>query len=193
MFWTLPFIQKHVDSLTDNYNQVLRERLDKHAPECILTITLHPNAPWFNESLRAMKKQRRQFECRYLSTRLGGHRLKYSDFCRTYAKEINSAKSVCYKSLIANSVEKQLFKVIDGLFLVKPVPGLPARTFVQSLTEEFNNYFVTKMQKLRFDSQNNNLAALTMSVTMDQPPCQSAFSEFATITKASIKDTILTL
>ena len=34
-----------VNSLTDNYNQVLRELLDKHAPECIRTITLGPSAP----------------------------------------------------------------------------------------------------------------------------------------------------
>ena len=68
---------------------------------------------------------------------------------------------------------------------------LPTRTSLQSLTEEFNNYFFTKIQKLRFDLQNNNLAALNMPVTIDQPPCQFALSEFATMTEASIKDTIL--
>ena len=82
--------------------------------------------------------------------------------------------------------------MIDGLFKVKPVPVLPTRTSLHSLTEEFNNYFFTKIQKLRFDLQNNNLAALNMSVTIDQPPCQFALNEFATMmTEASIKDTIL--
>ena len=61
-------------------------------------------------------------------------------------KEINSAKSADYKSLIANSDQKQLFQVIDGLFKVKPVPLLPTRTSLQSLMEEFNNYFFTKIQ-----------------------------------------------
>ena len=52
-----------------------------------------------------------------LSTRLEVHCLIYTDFCRSYTKEINSAKSVYYKSLIANSDEKQLFQVIDRLFM----------------------------------------------------------------------------
>ena len=34
-----------------------------------------------------------------------------------------------------------------------------------------------------------NLAAVIMFVTIDQPPCQFTFSEFATMTDASIKDT----
>ena len=131
-----------------------------------------------------MKKQRRQYERRYLSTRLEVHRLIYTDFCRSYTKEINSAKSVYYKSLIANSDEKQLFQVIDGLFKVKPVPLLPTRTSLQSLEEEFNNYFFTKIQKLRFDLENNNLAALNMSVTIDRSPCQFALNEFATMIEA---------
>ena len=180
-----------VVSLTDNYNQILRDLLDKHAPECIRSITLRPNAPWFNDSLRAMKRQRRRYERRYLSTRLEVRRLIYTDFCETYTEKINTAKSVYYKSLITNSDEKQLFQVIDGLFKVKPVPALPTHTSLQSLTEAFNNFFFTKVQKLMYDLHNNKLTMQNMSVTINQPPCQFALNEFTTMSEASIKDSIL--
>ena len=172
-----------VISLTDNYNQILRDFSDKHTPECIRSITLCPNAPWFNDSLRAMKKQRRRYERRYLSTRLEVHRLIYTE-------KFNTAKTVYYKSLLSNSDEKQLFQVIHGLFKVKPVPVLPTHTSLQSFTEPFNNFF-TKIQKLMYDLQNNNLEMQNMSVTIDQPPCKFALSEFATMSEASIKDIIL--
>ena len=150
-------------SLTDNYNQILRDLLDKHAPECIRSITQRPNAPWFNNNVQAMKRQRRRYKRRYLSTRLEVRRLIYTDFCKTYTEKINTAKSVYYKSLMSNSDEKQLFQVIDGLFKVKPVPVLPTHTSLQSLIEAFNNFFFTKIQKLMYDLQNNRLAMQNMS------------------------------
>ena len=99
-----------VNSLTENYNQILRDIFFKHAPECVRSITLRPNAPWFDDNLRAMKKQRRRYERRYLSTRLEVHRLIYTDYCKTYTGKVNTAKSDYYKSLISNSDEKHYFR-----------------------------------------------------------------------------------
>ena len=133
-----------------------------------------------------MKKQRRRYERRDLSTRLEVHRLIYTDLCETYTEKINTAKSVYYKLLLTSSDEKQLFQVIDGLFKVKPVPVLPNRTCQHSITEVVNNFVFTKIQKLMYDLQNINLEMQSMSVTTDQPPCQLALSEFSTMSEASI-------
>ena len=68
-----------VNSLLDQYIVVLSDLIDKHAPECSRSITLCPNAPWFNDSLRAIKGQRRKLERKYLSTRPEVHRQMYRD------------------------------------------------------------------------------------------------------------------
>ena len=114
-----------VDSLSDQYNNVLQKLIDNHAPEITQLITLRPSAQWFNESIKALKRKRRQSERKYLSTGLEVHRQIYKDMCNAYTTEINSAKANHYRSLIANSDQKKLFHIIDGLFKVKPVPVLP--------------------------------------------------------------------
>ena len=84
------------NSLTDQYNRVLRELVDKHAPKRIRSITLRPSAPWFNDCL---KRQRRR--CERKSTRLEVHRQIFTDACKAHTTAINSAKSDHYKNLIS--------------------------------------------------------------------------------------------
>ena len=84
------------NSLTDQYNRVLRELVDKHAPKRIRSITLRPSAPWFNDCL---KRQRRR--CERKSTSLEVHRQIFTDACKAHTTAINSAKSDHYKNLIS--------------------------------------------------------------------------------------------
>ena len=44
--------------LVNTFNSVLRELLDKHAPEVERKITLRLHAPWFNDSLHESKKKK---------------------------------------------------------------------------------------------------------------------------------------
>ena len=52
----------NVDLLADQYNAVLSKLIDKHAQECSRSVTLRPNAPWFNDTLKAMKRRKRKLE-----------------------------------------------------------------------------------------------------------------------------------
>ena len=45
--------------------------------------------------------------------------------------------------------QSKLFRVIDGMFKVKPVPVLLGHTRVQELIERFSRHFVDKIAKLR--------------------------------------------
>ena len=164
----------------------MREFVDKHAPKRIRSITLRPSAPWFNDSLRALKRQRRRCERKYQSIRLEVHRQIFTDACKAYTTTINSAKSDHFKNLISNSDQKQLFHMIDGLFKVKPISALPAHASSQSLAEDISNYFSSKIQTLKDNLQSSNLSPMNMSVTIDRPSCQCTFSEFITASDSAI-------
>lgn len=51
-----------------------------------------------------------------------------------------------------------MFRLIDGMFKVKPVPPLPSYTSVFELTERFSTYFINKISDLR-----KNLSSISIS------------------------------
>jgi hypothetical protein len=79
-----------VNHLTKEYNSILQEVINRHAPEVSRSIFLRPNAPWFNDSLRALKGEKRKCERKYLTTGLEIHRQIFRDKCRTYTTTLNS-------------------------------------------------------------------------------------------------------
>jgi nicotinamide riboside kinase len=80
----------NVNHLTKEYNSILQEVINRHAPEVSRSIFLRPNAPWFNDSLRALKREKRKCEHKYLTTGLEIHRQIFRDKCRTYTTTLNS-------------------------------------------------------------------------------------------------------
>ncbi len=75
------------------YNKVLSELLDKHAPVIERSITLRPNAPWYNDHLRKLKRQKRAHERKWRSSNLEVHRQIYRDTCATYKQSLEQAKA----------------------------------------------------------------------------------------------------
>lgn len=180
-----------VNDLTDLYNHTLRELLNTHAPEMSRSVTLRPNAPWYNDFLRNLKRQKRQHERKYRITGLEVHRQMYRNKCQEYTTALNSAKADYYSTLIKDADQSKLFSVIDNLFKVKPVPPLPSYESLHSLAEDFNNFFVTKTQVLRDNLQKSGLNSLNMSIMPNSSPCQFSFAEFDAVSENSVKDLIL--
>ena len=57
-----------VTELVLHYNSDLRSIVDHHAPLQKATVTLRPNSPWFTDTLRQEKRNRRQLERTWLRT-----------------------------------------------------------------------------------------------------------------------------
>ena len=58
---------QHQDDLhvvVNNYDEVLRSLLDKHAPVKERVVTVRPSAPWYTVEVTAEKRKRRQLECK---------------------------------------------------------------------------------------------------------------------------------
>ena len=79
--------------LVNLYSSVLREALDKHAPEVSRAITLHPHAPWFTAELCAAKREKQCCELAYLASRLVVHEQIYHDQCCSYTALVEHSKA----------------------------------------------------------------------------------------------------
>ena len=51
-----------IETLSRQFDTVLSELLDKHAPLQTKCITLRPHAPWYTDELRTVKRERRRCE-----------------------------------------------------------------------------------------------------------------------------------
>ena len=107
------------------------------------------HTPWFTAELCAAKREKRRCERSYRASRLVVHEKIYRDQCRSYTALVDHSKTQYYKSTIENADQKNLFRLIDGMFHVKPAPPLPSHDSVEELTEKFSSHFIDKISKLR--------------------------------------------
>lgn len=141
--------ESNICNLTTQYNNTLSSLLEKYAPEKQRLVTLRPNSPWYDDELREEKRKKRRLERKYKSSGLEVFRQLFKEACKDYNVLIESAKLKYYQNLIENSDETKLFKMVDRMFIRKQCTLLPKHSTVESLAEQFNEYFVTKIEKLR--------------------------------------------
>ena len=85
-----------VTDLVLHYNSDLRSIVDHHAPLQKATVTLRPNSPWFTDTLRQEKRNRRQLERTWLRTGLEVHRQAYRTKCVAFDRMLLTTKSEYY-------------------------------------------------------------------------------------------------
>ena len=81
------------------------------------TVTLHPNAPWYNDDIALEKRLRRRLERKWCTTRLESDRSRYLQKCGMVNALICRSKENYYSTLIQENAHdpKVLFKVVDRI------------------------------------------------------------------------------
>jgi hypothetical protein len=141
------------EKLVSAYHKVLLDLMDKHAPLVEKVITLRPNAPWFNEELAELKRQRRRLEEKWRNTSLTIDHEIYRNKCAEMNNKIMIEKSNYYRNKISGcgSDAKHLFKVANTLLGKCANSKLPAHTSPLELAERFSSFFYEKIQKIHKD------------------------------------------
>ena len=102
-FWSdiersvLPQHQDDLHVVVNNYDEVLRSLLDKHAPVKERVVTVRPSAPWYTVEVTAEKRKRRQLECKWWASRLPADRVRYVHQCNIV---ISLTKSLKHKGAL---------------------------------------------------------------------------------------------
>ena len=138
-----------VDTAVTTYNTELAKILDKHAPIVRKTVTLHPEAPWFNDEIKNAKKERRKAEHTWRKSNLTVHREIFVEKKTTVNNLIKSAKETYYSDMVSESEQKNLFKIVDKITNKKPTNVLPEHTSAKDLADKFGTFFTQKIEKIR--------------------------------------------
>ncbi len=156
------------------YDKVLRELLDKHAPQKTITVAQRPVQPWISDAILEGKRVRRQRERLWRKTGLTVHKQVYKESCETIKKLIQKAKSDYFLEQIKDCEgdQKKLFRIVDKLLGHNKSTPLPHFSDAQILANTFNEYFITKISTIR-----TLLATLeTSTIDMSCPPLDTLLS-----------------
>lgn len=152
-----------LEELVDAYNDSLRALLDKHAPLCTKKITLRPNAPWFSDELRDAKHEKRRWERKWRQSKLIVHQQLFKNQCKVYNKLLQNTRHQYFVSKIeeCGSNQKELYKLTRKLLGDTGNVCLPTHTSAEDLAENFNTFFVSKIDTIRKNIIDNNSSTVT--------------------------------
>ena len=137
------------------YNQACAKTLDDHAPEYMKMINDLPTAPWFDSEYKNMRRERRKAEKK--AKKPGSTTTDYKNFttlrekCNALAKQ---KKTAFYQTQFArhNYSQKSLYQFVDTFLDHSKDLTLPSHSdseSLQTVVENFNSYFTTKIEQIR--------------------------------------------
>ena len=173
------------DEIVYHYNADLSDLLDKHAPERTHAVTLRPHSPWFNDSLRKLKTEKRRLERQWMKSGLEIHEQIFTNHVTEYYAVVKATKTRYYKNKIVDADQNRLFKVIDSFFLVEKAVSLPRHDCDLKLANMFGKFFEDKIQDIR-----NQIVGDCM-ITDADPVTACIFSMFTEVSVMSVKNTIM--
>ena len=139
-----------VDGIVESFNSSLSGLLDKHAPLKTRNISLRPKAPWYTNSVRDSKKEKRKLERKWQKSNLTVDHIAFRDQCQQYKKDLDKAKTEYHCDKVSACDSRQLFQLVNQLSVFKPSKALPSHTSKRALANRFSKYFDQKIRKIRF-------------------------------------------
>ena len=98
-----------IDLLVNEFNNVLP---DNDAPLITRTVRCRPNAPWYTDELRDMKRESRRLERRWISSKLEIHKQLLKEHCKQYNIAIKYAEETYHQKQFADRDSKRLLQTI---------------------------------------------------------------------------------
>lgn len=166
-----------VDDLVSNYNTIISDLIDKHAPMKSANVPVRQAAEWYSDELRSAKQERRQCERRWRKSGLTVHKEAFISKRNEVNKMINEARSRYYRNLIQEHQDnpKRLFNVMFTLLGRKKSRVQPPGRSDRDLSQEFNMYFVNKITNVRQSMESNDSDA--HGLTTIPTPSNSPFAD----------------
>ncbi len=112
------------NQLVDSFNNTLGSILDRHAPLKIREVSLRPKAPWYTDSVRSSKREKRRLERKWQKSKLTLDHVAFRNQCHQYKKDLDKAKTEFHYAQISD----QMFKLFNKLSVFKPSQALPSHS-----------------------------------------------------------------
>ena len=142
-----------LNAMALKYNATLSSVLEHHAPLKVVTKTLRPTVPWYNELIVCARKLRRKAERKWRRTRTMED-LQVFKTRRNYVTFLlNKARRQFYSEFMEeNSVDqRKLFRAANEILGIKEnlVPTFPDQLNKTLLANDIARFFVKKIDDIR--------------------------------------------
>ena len=165
---------ENLDEMVGMLEENLSNALNSQAPEITKVITERKKNPWFRDDLKQQK--------RIVGRREKVFRKYWSQSCWTalvrerkkYRKMLFDAKTVCYSKKVKDyrCDVKGLYKMVNTLMGTSSDNPLPYHTSDKDLAEEFADFFMGKIQKIRDNLTRNPTYEPTKKITTRLAECR---------------------
>ena len=139
-----------VDTLVEQYESVLTDIVDKHAPLKSKRFVQRDKVPWYNKDIQQAKRDRRRWERTWNRTGLVVHQQLYQQARNSVGDSIDKAKSEYYNGKITecNGNQRTIFKVVDSVLHRRSIV-LPTCSSNNESARNFGEFFRDKITRIR--------------------------------------------
>ena len=147
--------QNHLNNLISNYESSVKI-LDKHAPLLEKSVTLRKVTPWNTDQIKEAKCAKRKAEKVWRKSRKESDLALYKDKRNEYNTLLYTLKTKDLTKKINENKgnSKALFKIVNSAINKKQDLPLPPHDDTKVLATEFSNFFENKIDKIRFQLDN---------------------------------------
>ena len=172
------------------YQETLTVIMDRHCP--IMKKRIKPrHHPWFDDSLRALRRKRRAAERKFRKCKSHNARLDYiklrNEFSRMEYIKKTSFHRRAFKDC-SNDIKKT-FQKISELTGVEN-KHLPGTSNTHDLAEDFKEFFSDKVSKIRTNVENLQKNSAKDHDEEPSLPCPGSFESFKTLSEEELQSTI---
>ena len=168
------------NELVSQYNKDLRACLDKHAPREEKSIVTRPKVPWYTDSVKNKKRERRKAERKYQSCKSDENLDKFHTARNEYVCLLNRTRQnhLCSKIEEATGNQKQLFSIISSLMRSNSDNPLPDHDSVLDLANKFGGFFKDKIVRIRQEIDSIECSSPDFTATVP-PSTMDCFTELS--------------
>ena len=193
----LPINQDHnsPDTIVHDYNKALMKVIDKLAPVKTKTVSNKPKLPWFNTTLANEIRKRKRLEKVWHKDRTN-----INNYHRFYAQRrkvsnmLSLAKKDFYKTTLNQNKYnyKKIYGICNALLGRNRETPLPICNSTKELANNFNTFFVDKIQRIRKELNDYKMQQKITSTSKSIPEisCLPDDKALKVFREVSIEETI---
>jgi exonuclease III len=142
-----------VNILVNKYDDIISSIFNKHAPLISKRVPLRKKVPWFDINARDLKRKKRKCERLWRKTKSQQDSIQYNNACNAYKLHLSNSKHQHINDKISQCEgdSKKLFNVVKELTGNGKKVILPDTNSLESLAQDFCDFFIQKIAKIRED------------------------------------------
>ena len=146
---------ENVDNFVESFEQEIKRVIDFHAPQTEKTKIIRAPKPWFTKDIVYHKRCLRKSERLWRQHKKQHLYESFKEARNKYVAAVNREKRLCLSQTVVESKgnSKQLYKFVSEITGTKVVNPLPQCDSENILVEQFADFFMDKIDKIRTSLQ----------------------------------------